>query len=329
MDYTLDDMRTAMQELRQRLYSGEILDSLGTEIGRILDQIDYDEPTPIEQIENDQIAMMAEKMATWQTTMNEGTEKVQLSDTDVLDLLRNLRQLEPATHRQTVFFVLTDLLQQGNLTQQQLILMTRYLLQDSVLFGHILEQENDGIFMRSAAVFILAMLNYANRSQSADLFGDQLRNTMIEQIVLYTALERDPRGFVGDRGWAHAFMHIGNIIDDLSLDPAVSRADKILMLTVLLERVKRLDGPLVMGELRRIAGYITRLVNMHEIYASYFLKQLKQWRQELTRNIQPTQEGDWHRFYNQIRLLQSLLLRGENLPDEIFEYLNEARNFII
>ena len=47
----------------------------------------------------------------------------------------------------------------------------------------------------------------------------------------------------------------------------------------------------------------------------------------MTRQMQPEVEADWHRMYNQQRLLQGLLLR-EKLPKEIYNYLNEARNFL-
>ena len=129
------------------------------------------------------------------------------------------------------------------------------------------------------------------------------------------------------KGWAHAFLHIANLLDELTHDDAVTRADKVFLLTVLIERIKRLETPLVMGENRRIDSYIVTLVNLNPLYEQYFLKQLKQWRQEMTRRIQPEVEADWHRMYNQQRLLQGLLLR-EKLPKEIYDYLNEARNFL-
>ena len=122
-------------------------------------------------------------------------------------------------------------------------------------------------------------------------------------------------------------MHIANLLDELTHDDAVTRADKVFLLTVLIERIKRLETPLVMGENRRIDSYIVTLVNLNPLYEQYFLKQLKQWRQEMTRRMQPEVEADWHRMYNQQRLLQGLLLR-EKLPKEIYDYLNEARNFL-
>jgi hypothetical protein len=83
-----------------------------------------------------------------------------------------------------------------------------------------------------------------------------------------------------------------------------------------------------MGENRRLIGLITELVNKNELYAKYFLQQLKQWRQEMTRQMQPESEGAWHCLYNQQRFLQGLMMR-DNLPKEILDYLNESRNFLM
>ncbi|TYC50181.1 DUF2785 domain-containing protein [Weissella muntiaci] len=327
MDYTLEDFRQALHDLRQRVHDGELFDSLGSEIGRLLDEIEYDEPTPVAQLSGTEVESLQNLLTEKQSQlMND--EETQVEDADVIEILNGLRQTDPAIRDQGVFFFITDALQHSIFSQRQLLLMTRYLLQDDVLFSHIDEKLNDGIFLRSFSVFLLSMLNYANRNQANDILGDQLRETLVEQFALYIALEHDYRGFVGDNGWAHAFMHIGNLADELTADNNILRADKLFILTLVIERIKRLDGPVVMGENRRLIGYIAHIVNMNPLYADYFLKQLKQWRQEFTRRPQPTNEREWHRFYNQNRFLQNLLLRND-LPEEIREYLNEARNFLV
>lgn len=328
MDYTVNDVRHELQILRQRMHNGELLDSLGAEVGKLIDDLDmYDVPTEVRQLSTAETAPLLIKLSALQEQLT-ANDPILISDQEILALLNALRQTDPELRDHGVFFFIADALQHQAFSDEQIVLMTRYLLQDNVLLSHITETENDGVFLRSFAVFILSMLAYANRQSSVDLYSDELRNTFIEQIATYILLEKDTRGFVGEKGWAHAFMHIGNLLDEITSDVETTRADKLFLETILLERLKRLDTPMVMGETRRIVGYLTHLVNVNPIYAHYFLKQLKQWRQEMTRRLQPETEGDWHRFYNQSRVLTGLLLR-DNLPDEIYNYLNEARNFLI
>jgi hypothetical protein len=326
MDYGISDIRTELQNLRQRVYHGELLDSLGTEVGHLIDQLDQDPATPVKQLTPEETQPLYELLSDLQGKMMAG-EPVLVSDKELLTLLNGLRQTDPELRDRGVFYFVSDGLQQGVFTDDQIVLMARYLLQDNVLLSHLGEMENDGVFLRSFAAFILGMLVYANRQSEVDLFDDMLHEALLDQVATLIAMETDGRGFAGEKGWAHIFMHIANLLDEIAADPKTPRADKLFLLTILVERLKRLRVPLVMGENRRIVSYFTHLINMHEIYAQYFLRQLKQWRQEMTRRPQPESEADWHQFYNQTRLLQALMIR-DNLPKDIFDYLNEARNFL-
>jgi len=326
MEYTVEDVRQELQEIRARVHRGELFDSMGVEIGRLLDQFDWDAPTPVMQLDTTTTTHLHAQVADWQNALMAG-EPVVLTDQAVLEMMTGLRQTDPALRDKGIFFFISDGLQANIFSDHQIVLMARYLLQDSVMFSHIVEAENDGVFLRSFAVFIISLLNYANRQQNVDLFSKDLHETIIDNLATYIALEHDTRGFVANKGWAHAFLHVGNLLDELAHDNSVARADKVCLLTVLIELIKRLNTPLVMGENRRLEGYIVGLVNMNSLYHDYFLNQLKQWRQEMTRQMRPEVEGDWHRLYNQQRLLQGLLLR-EKLPKDIYNYLNEARNFL-
>lgn len=327
MEYTIDDVRDELKLLHEQVYAGKLLNSLGSQVGHLLDQIDYDEPSQVVQLADEQAEDIKQRILEWQQMMYAG-QSVKISNQDVLDLLSSLRQTDPTLRDKGAFFFISDGLQNGVFETNQLFLIVRCLIQDNVLFSHIDELDNDGVFYRSFAIFVLSMLRHANRKGGNKFISDEAEQTLFINFATYIALERDTRGFVGDKGWAHAFMHIGNLMSEFMHDDKVQRADKIFLLTILIEKLKRLDTPLIMGENRRLIGLITDLVNTNELYAKYFLQQLKQWRQEMTRQMQPESEGAWHCLYNQQRFLQGLMMR-DNLPKEIFDYLNESRNLLM
>jgi len=327
MDYTVEDVRHELQLLRQRVHNGELLDSLGAEIGRLLDELELDPATPVMQLTEAETEPLFTKLSAIQEGLVANTA-VLITDQEVLNIMSGLRQTDLELRDHGVFMTLMQGLQQSAFTDAQVVLMTRYVLQDSVIFSHITEQENDGIFLRSFSIFVLALLFYANRKNALELYSAELRESAIDQVATYIALERDTRGFVGEKGWAHAFTHIGNLLDELTMDPEMARADKIFLETILLERLKRLETPLITGEVGRITGYLTTWVNTNKLYESYFLKQLKQWRQEMTRQMQQESEAGWNLYYNQTRILASLLLQPD-LPKPIHNYLDDARQFLI
>ena len=51
MDYTVDEVRQELQAIRERVHHGELFDSMGAEIGRLIDQFEYDAPTTVEQLD--------------------------------------------------------------------------------------------------------------------------------------------------------------------------------------------------------------------------------------------------------------------------------------
>nr|MWN20581.1 DUF2785 domain-containing protein [Leuconostoc lactis] len=57
--------------------------------------------------------------------------------------------------------------------------------------------------------------------------SDDLLDYVINRVALYAALERDARGFIGTNGWAHAFTHIGNAVNEIMLMPRLMRADTL------------------------------------------------------------------------------------------------------
>nr|WP_232843658.1 DUF2785 domain-containing protein [Secundilactobacillus angelensis] len=205
-------------------------------------------------------------------------------------------------------------------------MIVRYLTRDTVLFAHILEPENDAVYQRAFAVLLLSVLLYADRA-GYHFLDQQLVNQVVDQLALYMVLESDTRGFIKTNGWAHAFTHVGNLLDELSERERLTRADKLFLMAIMIERYKTLDGPLIFGEPQRLAGYLARLTNKNQLYADYFLKQLKHWRQELVIVQQQESQAGWNRIYNRGRLIESMIVRHD-FSDAIMQYLRSVIDFL-
>lgn len=52
---------------------------------------------------------------------------------------------------------------------------------------------------------------------------------------------------MGTTGWAHAYTHIGNILDELADESQLARADKLLLLAALIARYQKLTTPLILA----------------------------------------------------------------------------------
>ncbi|MCP6717653.1 hypothetical protein NL524_30680, partial [Klebsiella pneumoniae] len=80
-----------------------MFDSLGSEIGRLLDQFDYDTPTDVAQLSTNEATEIKQRVLDWQQILYAG-QPVAISNQDVLDLLNSLRQTDPAIRDKGAFF---------------------------------------------------------------------------------------------------------------------------------------------------------------------------------------------------------------------------------
>lgn len=106
------------------------------------------------------------------------------------------------------------------------------ILDDQHLLYRLGEQETDSVFTRSFSMLILPLLLISHRSQT--LFATPEIHGIKKQLLYYLEHERDSRGFVQGKGWAHAIAHAADALDDLAQCTELQKPD----LAELLEAIR-------------------------------------------------------------------------------------------
>ncbi|MFT8813461.1 DUF2785 domain-containing protein [Oenococcus sp.] len=310
-------------QARKKLANGQIYQSLNGQLENLVGSLSKRSKTIVKPVDGGDSAL-----ALMQKTSEKfiQVKKVLLTDDQLFEILRQLASINPAYRDRGAFYFLSDLISNKALSPEQMRWIANYLVADERLFGHILEPLNDGVFQRSFSLLILGQLLSADIQQN--FIDTQLRDRIINQVAAYALLEQDGRGFVGEKGWAHAFTHLGNVCSNLCSSPKVRRADKILLLATLLVGYHNAPVPFVAGEDARIAAYLAEITNLNEIYEDYFLRVLKFWHQGLTAQMAVTTEAGWNKIYNRNRLLQQLLLQKDAFPGSIVDYIESTRDYL-
>lgn len=318
----IDTVKKQLTELRKKVNDGKIYQSLGTEVGTIIDNVKKVRLTKVNLATDDD-----EFLDTLNGLREQNHEQqlTDISDEDLVLMLSHIGSTNPNVRDKGVYFFFSELLEFQVLSKEQLSLSFNYLSQDEVMFAHILEPKNNAIFKRSFSLLLLSTVLYGDQAGYFFLDSDCL-NDFVIQFATYMVLETDTRGFIKSNGWAHAFTHIGNVIDELCKRDDLSRADKLFLMTVLIERYKRLDTPVIFGEPQRIVAFLSSLANKNELYSNYLLLQLKSWRSYLMTKFQPQTESDWNLIFNHGRLMQTILVR-DDFPEEIMKYVATGENF--
>lgn len=120
----------------------------------------------------------------------------------------------PEIRDKLVYATFNSLLDKNAVTQPQLKHILATALGEQHLFLGIGENGTDTVFTRTfSALFIAGVLDMHN--QSPFLSPEEIQATKAAAIK-YVAQEQDFRGYVPEKGWAHAMAHIADVLGFLA-----------------------------------------------------------------------------------------------------------------
>jgi hypothetical protein len=116
------------------------------------------------------------------------------------------------------------------------------------------ESGTDTVFRRSFSALIVA--ECLQRDNARHLLPGGKVMEWGDRLATWFLAERDTRGFVPDKGWAHAVAHGADALGALGQSPHLAGAEHAVVLDVLAERLveQPADEPLASGEPDRIAA---------------------------------------------------------------------------
>jgi Protein of unknown function (DUF2785) len=182
-------------------------------------------------------------------------------------------------------------------------------LDDAHLFYHIGETSTDSVFMRSFSLLIIAALLYAD-AQLQQISQEATRKTQTA-LLSYAREERDWRGYIKGKGWAHSVAHLSDALDEIAQHRYTSTADREAVMQTF-TYLATLPEPLCYEEDDRLSFAAYRLIAANMVEASF----LETWVDSLfvtrTEEIPGLTEQDltrWIRAANAKNFLRSLYFR--------------------
>jgi hypothetical protein len=121
------------------------------------------------------------------------------------------------------------------------------------------DHDSDSVFRRSFSVLVLA--ECVERDNVAHLVPAGTMVRWGDRVASWFVRERDLRGFVPGKGWAHAVAHGADAIAALAASDAMGRLELTVLLDVLADRLLLpTDYHLVHGETDRLARATMRIL---------------------------------------------------------------------
>jgi hypothetical protein len=151
-------------------------------------------------------------------------------------------------------------------TGEQLEALRRKLL--PAMISHIGESENETVFGRSFSTLYMSIL------AAQDLRKPFLSTAGFEE-TLNTALrcyaeEKDLRGYVPVKGWAHATAHVADLLKFLARNPHLSAEDQKRIVSGVSQRCRTAHLVFTWGEDARMAAALLSVINRRDFDASPF-----------------------------------------------------------
>jgi len=152
----------------------------------------------------------------------------------------------------------TWIMKDNALSQAQLHSILSVVLDEKHLLFGIGEKNTDSVFTRSFSALLLPLLLISNRSKPF-IHAAEIHEIK-EKLLTYLANEKDRRGHVEGKGWAHSIAHAADAVDDLVQCPELDKPDLLRVLAGLREVICITDTGYVYGEDERVVTPVMAVI---------------------------------------------------------------------
>ncbi|MGM0896505.1 MAG: DUF2785 domain-containing protein [Bacillota bacterium] len=191
--------------------------------------------------------------------------------------------------------------------------MLKSCLNEQMLFKGIGESGTDNVFTRSFTSLLIALILHADNQK--DFLSGELIFEVKDQLISYITLEKDLRGFVADKGWAHSIAHIADAFDELIKNKKITTDDYVEIANVLWNKVFIADYVYIHDEEERILMPLLETLKQglpHEVIQGF----VENIPVELEmQKVQLAEESYWQLYANCKKFLKSFYVKIDNEPD--------------
>ncbi len=121
------------------------------------------------------------------------------------EMLTHIGSIDEQLRDHLIYRTFIDLLSDNLLSSQQLQYLFDTATGDDFLYANIGEQTGDSVFTRSFSALLVASI--LAKDSELLILNDTSLDTFFKKIGRYLLLEKDTRGHVEGKGWAHSIAH--------------------------------------------------------------------------------------------------------------------------
>lgn len=232
-----------------------------------------------------------------------------------LHMMKHIGSPDPVLRDELIYITFATWIGKGVFTEDELRHLLQLALDDQHLFHGIGEQGTDSVFTRTFSILLLPPILNLDREKpflnKVDIAGIHHR------LITYLACEKDLRGYVDDKGWAHAPAHAADAVEDLAQSPYLERMELLELLHAISRKITESSDVYIHDEDQRIAHAVVTILRrnlLEQKDITLWIDSLHQETKAVNRSLLDTS----HRDLNVRLFLQTLYLAIRTEEDEPF-----------
>ncbi|MFJ8102500.1 DUF2785 domain-containing protein [Lysinibacillus sp. NPDC096212] len=147
----------------------------------------------------------------------------QKDHTDLIQsMMLHIGSLDSELRDNLIYGSFYELIHEKNLLEHSLLTELLEECLNNLLYKGIEESESDLVFTRTFTSLLIALILF--RDNADDFLSQQKIADCKDKVLAYLAAEKDVRGYVPVKGWAHSVAHMADAIDELVKNPKLNKA---------------------------------------------------------------------------------------------------------
>ena len=238
-----------------------------------------------------------------------------------LEAMKNIGSLDPVLRDDLVLTMLWKMITEKMLTKDQL----RNLLEISLSKKHLFcEVEEDSVFNRAFTALIVRVITYYHNNIEAFLTEEEITRTLTD-IIKYIRTEKDTRGYVEHKGWAHSIAHGADALMALALCNTLNGEHLQDILEVIKEKVCISSSVYIHMESERLVTAVINVIGRDILSEEEIIKWIQSFETTERSSSLAVPENQYF-LENVLRFLRALYfrLKYKNMSANIIQELEKT-----
>lgn len=154
-----------------------------------------------------------------------------------LEAMSNIGSTDPELRDELILELVFDMIVEKDLTDEEVKELMELALSEKHLFNNIRQEEDDSVFNRAFTVLLVGGMLYRHNQNEDKLFTEEEIKRVCNELIRYAREEKDVRGYVEGKGWAHSAAHTGDALREIALCHEVKEAQLLEMLKTIKEKI--------------------------------------------------------------------------------------------